>query len=355
MRTFGIVCVLGLLMLPGLGLAEKGGKGGGKPPKEDPPPPDPDPAIAYVSGPKSCKLSDTWYCSELEVINADGSNKHVVLGAQWGITHLAPDWSPDGTKLVFFSDIRGNGIYTVNKDGNELCRIVPTRQPNVRPDWSPVPLADGSFYIAYMDNEGPPRSVSDLFVVRMPTTCPDPDDPDNPIPFPEPVNLTRQDDPTWYEATPKWDQEGKRLAASRFSPSEYGDVVIYQIEMNAGQPTVVSKEVLTDASSNLDQYDVSVVMSDWANGPDNKNTIVVRAFGIWVFDDVEISHSARQIAEHGDEPSWSPDDSQIVFKRVGQKNRTGIFTMNADGSGQAQIVFPGPGERVDFPAWRRNP
>ena len=63
MKTFALISLITLLALPGLGLAEKGGKG--KPPKEPPPPANP--AIAFVEDGHN-----------LIVMNADGEYYYVL-------------------------------------------------------------------------------------------------------------------------------------------------------------------------------------------------------------------------------------------------------------------------------------
>lgn len=47
-----------------------------------------------------------------------------------------PEWSPDGTKIVF---ARGVNIYLMNADGSELRKLTdsPSRWPSARPSWSP--------------------------------------------------------------------------------------------------------------------------------------------------------------------------------------------------------------------------
>ena len=96
-----------------------------KPPPE--PPPAADPAIAYRDGGK------------LMVMNADGSNQTLLFDTG-DYTHLGkPDWSPDGTRLVFWSDVQGRGIYTIKVDGTGLSKVISTSVAFAvsRPVWSP--------------------------------------------------------------------------------------------------------------------------------------------------------------------------------------------------------------------------
>ncbi len=60
----------------------------------------------------------------------------------------APDWSPDGTKIVFVSDRDGNReLYVINANGTGLMRLTDNDYSDQSPKWSP----DGS-QIAYHSN-----------------------------------------------------------------------------------------------------------------------------------------------------------------------------------------------------------
>ena len=91
------------------------------------------------------------------VINADGSDMRLVVELE-GFTLSAPDWSPDGQKLVFVglpgatseAEQVNPDLYTVEVDGSGLTAL--TETPAVgewSPSWSPV-----DDLIAYRRNEG---------------------------------------------------------------------------------------------------------------------------------------------------------------------------------------------------------
>jgi len=54
-----------------------------------------------------------------------------------------PNWSPDGTKIVFCMGINGQeDIYTANADGSDVVQVTNTPDFENGPDWGTHPLAD---------------------------------------------------------------------------------------------------------------------------------------------------------------------------------------------------------------------
>ena len=78
----------------------------------------------------------------LVVVNIDGSNPvQITDGVGY---HKAPDWHPDGSKIIFEKippDDPGNSdLYTVEPDGSNLTRLTDKDGDDRGPRWSP----DGS-------------------------------------------------------------------------------------------------------------------------------------------------------------------------------------------------------------------
>src|SRR5436190_7576443 len=73
------------------------------------------------------------------VFDADGSNPVQVTQSDARGENIEPQWSPDGTKLVFgiASDTRGHALFTVNLDGSGERRITPWSLDALHADWSP--------------------------------------------------------------------------------------------------------------------------------------------------------------------------------------------------------------------------
>jgi Tol biopolymer transport system component len=93
-------------------------------------------------------LSDSRYVESFNlnagiwIANADGSDRRqitqVTPGASWD---SGPQWSPDGTKLVFVrADLerKADAVFTVNVDGTALFQVTPwDLNGGDGPDWSP--------------------------------------------------------------------------------------------------------------------------------------------------------------------------------------------------------------------------
>jgi Tol biopolymer transport system component len=101
-----------------------------------------------------------WYdnSNRLVVMDADGSDPHVVLDHPLPgfIRHLV--WSPDGTRLAFdiedYGDTERTGIYVVDADGSDLRLAIPGGST---PSWS----QDGA-RIAYQPIAGSPTGTLEI-------------------------------------------------------------------------------------------------------------------------------------------------------------------------------------------------
>jgi Tol biopolymer transport system component len=314
------------------------GKGGGG--KKPPPEPPADPAIAY----RAMVYKGRSASSQLVIMNADGSNKTVVLDAGAG----GPTWSPDGLELAFKSDVQGRGLYVIGRDGTGLSKVLDLaavpRLAAGSPAWSPV-LEDGSTWLAFTsDVEGPDGSydVADLFVVRLDGTG----------------LLNVSSTPGVKEWLPTWSPDGRRIAVDAGSHNTGYDIITYDLELVGGALTVTGSTNLTGSGSPLDTE--LVQMPGWSKAGSSV-AVQVNYQSIWVIDaddpaSVSEMLPASVLSADLQWPTWSPDDSQIAFRVAGRSGlKLGIYVMNVDGT-DLQLIAPSSDKYgVHAPNWRRNP
>ncbi len=87
--------------------------------------------IAYVVSPPG-----NWLVSEIHVMNSNGSGDTAITGDANGDSR--PIWSPDGTKILFYSKRDGHyEIYRMNPDGSSPERLTNSSTDKAFAQWSP--------------------------------------------------------------------------------------------------------------------------------------------------------------------------------------------------------------------------
>jgi Tol biopolymer transport system component len=108
-------------------------------------------ATTYYQG-KSRKAELDEY--DVYIINADGSGLTALTNNP--AADVNPDWSPDGTKIVFSSDRDGgdSDIYTMDADGSDITQVTNTRVDAYEPDWQPLTAKSRSMTVHPPDTGG---------------------------------------------------------------------------------------------------------------------------------------------------------------------------------------------------------
>lgn len=234
-----------------------------------------------------------------------------------------PDWSPDGTQIVFHSDRDGNkDLFVIPATGGAETRITSDSGWDARPAWSP----DGSL-IAFesdrnVDSAGPGYPLCELFVV--PATG---------------GTVTQITDWFRYNERPHWSPDGSELVYATDYPSAGGlelapDVGIlhgadlWRIPSTGGTPV----QITTNPGYEND--------AEWS--PDG-STIAFSAdyAGNWDIWTIPVSGGvATQITfdpEKDQDPSWSPDGGSIAFWSLRSGNAD-IWAIPATGGTAIQIT-----------------
>jgi serine/threonine protein kinase len=125
---------------------------------------------------------------QIYLINSDGSGLHALTNLADGACQ--PDWSPDGTRIVFISpclqrqdQYPGAKLYIMNGDGSDAVQLPASDLGDFDPDWSPdgahiafTSLMDGSpqiYVLTLQDGSGSEAVVTRLTEASSDARLPD--------------------------------------------------------------------------------------------------------------------------------------------------------------------------------------
>jgi len=245
------------------------------------------------------------------VIKIDGSEEVVLKN----IDHLDLAWSPDGSKIVFASGKdRSNGyyqIYTVESDGSNLKKLTNTvKSSNQGPIWSPdgkeiAFISNGQVYVmdanGLLDNEGL-----------------------------EPTKITEG---VIYNEKLTWLPDGKRIAAIDFWD-------VYLIDVDSKKSTKISD--VPQPFLSVDGKKVAFTCNftdEWRGASTEICTINADGSGKTRLTKTKAVNT---------NPTWSPDGQKIAFisDRDGSSE---VYVMNADGSEPTRLT--NNTEAESYPVW----
>ena len=254
--------------------------------------------------------------SQINLVNEDGSGLTQIPGPCCGSqTYL--NWSPDGTKLVFASNIPdGNKeIYKINADGSGRTRLTNHSGFDEFPAWSPdgTKIAfssdrDVGYHIYVMDADG--------------------------------ANPRRLTPPGLGGNYPAWSPDGRLIAFATFPPGG-NNFEVYVMNADGTGLKNLTNNPGQDYRPSWSPDGSKIAFQSLRNNV--QSIYVMNADGT---GQTRVSFVADDGA-----PSWSPDGAKIVFSSISLATQNDdLYVMNADG-GNVVRVTSGP-LHDSFPAWQ---
>ncbi len=246
-------------------------------------------------------------------------------------------WSPDGTRIAFQSDRKGNAdIYVMDPDGSHITQLTKDLFASLyylrsasdeQPAWSP----DGSHlaFVSGRDNGMMTYIDMNIYIMDIKGS-----------------NITQLTGTGSEESKPSWSPSGKQIAYSSkdiFNNSgliENPNWDIYMINVDGSNQIQLTNDPANELEAAWSPDGEHIVFISDRNGHDAD---------IYVMN-VDGSNVVQLTTDSANEfgPAWSPDGSQIAFNSDHNGN-VQLFVMNADGSGLVQLT--NDKSNSAYPSW----
>ncbi|MDX1493290.1 MAG: DPP IV N-terminal domain-containing protein, partial [Longimicrobiales bacterium] len=268
---------------------------------------DVDPLIAFTSA--SAGNNDIW----TRTTGGQLTQLTTPLETDWD-----PEWSPDGTQILFSSFRNGvnDHVWVMNADGTGQQALTSTAEQNVYASWSP----DGS-QIVFSAGSGASRNVWTMNA--------------------DGTNRTQLTNSGSEDSQANWSPDGTQIVF--FSARDNG--VTWQLYTMNSDGTNESRLTTTIGNDYFPQYSPDGTQIVFVSDRDgNAEIYVMNADGT---GQTRLTNNLATDIQ----PAWTPDGTQIVFStdRDGDQE---LYIMNADGSNQTRLTnISGPDQ---FPSVKPN-
>ena len=218
--------------------------------------------------------------------------------------NIEPSFSPDGTLIAFASsrdDENGLKLFLMNSDGTNQKVLIDHPGYALSPKWSP----DGKMLIFYANWDG----HFQLYTADIATG--------NYTPFLSTANV---------DYLPSWSPNGREVA---FTSQRGSSEQIYILNQDKSE-TAISSGPEWAWRAYWSPDGTKIAYFKWTSSHGD----------IFVFDiNKNVTTQLTSTNDHAEQnPSWSPDGTQIYFEADSTPSLISIYRMNADGSNVEQIT-----------------
>ena len=261
---------------------------------------------------------DGKWSSNIYVMDSDGTNITRLTTNEDSIDTSA-SWSPDGSKIVFSSDMDGQwgyNLYVMDSDGTNITRLTKQDSSDMSPSWSP----DGSKIAFISDMHG--QMFTNIYVMDSDGT-----------------NITRlTTERNCWDEFPSWSPDGEKILfeSCQYEGTEFRETIFVMDSDGTNMTMLIAwEDAGEDEFPSWSPDGSKIVFSSNLDGQlyGTKNIYVMDS------DGTNITRLTTKEDSLDELPSWSPDGSKIAFiSDMDGQMFTNIYVMDSDGTNITRLT-----------------